>query len=315
MSDETLALQTSEEPTTASTEQSAPAPQPLRIEDIKPRMAFTGRVIRVELGGAFIDIGGLIGFLHISQIVPPDDKPVLRVADVLKENDTLTVYVSRVFPKRKRIDLTMRRPAAYGWDNLQVGMKLHNVKVVSVESFGVFVDFDGPKHALIPFNLMPKGMRPKVDDVIETAWVVEVDEPKRRIGLTMVEPPALPWERIKKGEKYPGKVVRVERNAAYVDIGAEREGVVRASSLGASFLDMRTFVTQGEEVTVKVLRADPGKRILELALEGVNPSDFALSSGPEEELSPFAVALQRAQRLKRAQEAASNAARAEESTS
>ncbi|MCS7087195.1 MAG: S1 RNA-binding domain-containing protein [Thermoflexales bacterium] len=274
----------------------------LRLEDLKPRMGFKGKVLRVELGGAFVDIGGVIGFLHISQVVTADGKPILRLADVLKEGDEVQVYVKRVNPKQKRVDLTMHQPPAYGWDNLQVGTIVHNAKVVSVESFGVFVDFDGPKHGLVPFNLMPKDFRPKVGDVLEKLWVIEVDEPKRRIGLTMIEPPALPWDRIRKGEKYTGTVKRVERTVAYVDIGAEREGVVRASSLGASYADLRAFVSQGEQVTVKVLRVDPGRKVLELALDGVDARDLVLSSGPEEELSPFAVALQRAQRLKRIQE-------------
>lgn len=266
-------------------------------------MAFTGKVTRVELGGAFVDIGiGVDGFLHISQIV--SDKPVLRVADVLHPNDEVQVYVLRVHPKNKRIDLTMHKPSAYDWSNLEVGTKLSGVRVVSIESFGVFVDFDGPKHGLIPFNLMPKGVRPKVGDRIDDVWVVEVDESKRRIGLTMIEPPALPWEKIKKGNRYVGKVTRVERNVAYVDIGAEREGLVRISSLNVAYADMHTFVTEGEEVNVRVLKVDPRKRQIDLTLEGINAEDYALSSGPDEQLSPFAAALQRAQRIKRAQMAA-----------
>jgi ribosomal protein S1 len=280
---------------------------PRSLEALRPRMGFTGTVTRVELGGVFVDIGvGVDGFLHVSQIV--SDKPILRVADLFRVGDEITVYIQRVQPERKRIDLTMHKPPAYYWDNLQIGTKLHNVRVVSVESFGVFVDFDGPKHGLIPFNLMPKGVRPKVGEQIDTVWVVEVDESKRRIGLTMIEPPALPWEKIKKGDVYTGKVTRVERNAAYVDIGAERDGVVRLSSLGVSHADMHTFVTVGEEVKVRVLKVEPNKRQLDLTLEGFNPKDYALSSGPsDEELSPFAAALQRAQRLKRAQMAMAEA--------
>ena len=280
---------------------------PRSLEALRPRMGFTGKVTRVELGGVFVDIGvGVDGFLHVSQIV--SDKPILRVADLFRVGDEITVYIQRVQPERKRIDLTMHKPPAYYWDNLQIGTKLHNVRVVSVESFGVFVDFDGPKHGLIPFNLMPKGVRPKVGEQIDTVWVVEVDESKRRIGLTMIEPPALPWEKIKKGDVYTGKVTRVERNAAFVDIGAERDGVVRLSSLGVSHADMHTFVTVGEEVKVRVLKVEPNKRQLDLTLEGFNPKDYALSSGPsDEELSPFAAALQRAQRLKRAQMAMAEA--------
>ncbi len=283
---------------------SAPAADaPLTLETLKPRQALKGKVTRVELGGAFVDVGvGVDGFIHISQL-SQGDQPVTRVADVLKAGDEIDVFVNKVNVARKRIDLTTHRPAEFGWDNLQIGEKLAGVKVVSVESFGVFVDFDGPKHGLIPFNLMPKGDRPKVGDMIDDTWVVEVDEAKRRIGLTMIEPPALPWERIRKGEKFTGTVTRVERNSAYIDIGAERDGMVRASAMNMSFVDMHALVSEGEHVTVRVTKVDPGKRQIDLALDNVNPDDYSLSSGPEEELSPFAAAFARAQRIKRAQTA------------
>ncbi len=275
----------------------------LSVETLQPRQALKGKVSRTDLGGAFIDIGiGVDGFMHISQIAN-GDQPVTRVADVLKAGDEIDVYVSRVNSKRKRVELTMHRPAAFGWDNLPLGYKLENARVVSVESFGAFVDFDGPKHGLIPFNLMPKGVRPKVGDPIEIAWVVEVDESKRRIGLTMMEPAAMPWERIKRGEMITGRVTRVERNGAWVDIGAERDGMIRASAMGMSFVDMHALVTEGEEVKVKIVKVDPGRKQIDLALDGVNPDDYSLSSGPEVEISPFAAAFQRAQRIKKAQTA------------
>lgn len=296
MSDETLEVPVAD---------SAPAADaPLTLDTLKPRQAFKGKVTRVDLGGAFVDVGvGVDGFIHISQL-SQDDQPVTRVADVLKAGDEIDVYVNKVNVARKRIDLTTHRPAEFGWDNVRIGEKLAGVKVVSVESFGVFVDFDGPKHGLIPFNLMPKGVRPKVGDAIDDTWVVEVDEAKRRIGLTMIEPAALPWERIRKGDKLTGTVTRVERNSAYIDIGAERDGMVRASAMNMSFVDMHALVSEGEQVTVRVTKVDPSKRQIDLALDNVNPDDYSLSSGPEEELSPFAAAFARAQRIKRAQTAA-----------
>jgi small subunit ribosomal protein S1 len=279
---------------------------------IKPRTQFKGKVMRTDLGGAFIDIGvGVLGHVHISQIA--SDQPVTRVADVLKVGDEVDVYIGRVNAARKRIDLTMIKPATFDWDNLSVGAKLTDVKVVAVESFGAFVDIDGPKHGLVPFNLMPRGDRPKVGDTIETVWVIEVSADKRRIGLTMVEPPALSWESIHRGDKFTGKVTRIERNGAYVDIGAEREGLIRTSSLGAGFVNMSTVVNIGEDVPVRVVKVDSQKRQIDLSLEGISTEEFSLSSGPDEVISPFAVAMQRAQKVKKAQDrmaaAAANAAK------
>lgn len=290
-------------PSAASTD--APTAPPSTLEDVKPRMTLTGKVNRVELGGVYVDIGvGVDGFVHISQLVTATSEPITRVADAFKSGDEVTVFVNRVSVQRKRIELTMRKPSTFDWSNLKIGAKLANVKVVAVESFGAFVNFDGPKDGLIPFNLMPKGMRPKIDDVIETVWVIEVNESKNRVGMTMFEPPALPWESIQRGQEFTGRVTHFERNGAYVDIGAEREGLIRPASIGAGYVDMRTVVSEGEEVTVKVIKVDPVRKTIDLTLPGVNPEEFALSSGPEETISPFAAALMRAQKIAKNQAAA-----------
>lgn len=278
---------------------------PASLEDLKPRMALSGKVSRLELGGVHIDIGvGVDGFAHISQLVGEAGASVTRVADAFKVGDTVQVFVNRVSLERKRVDLTMRKPATYDWSNLKVGSQVYNVKVVAVESFGAFVSFDGPKDGLIPFNLMPKGLRPKVGDMIEMVWVIEVNESKNRVGMTMVEPPALPWESIQRGQEYKGKVTRFERNGAYVDIGAEREGLIRPSAIGAGYVDMRSVVSEGEDVTVKVIKVDPSRKIIDLTLPGVSADEFALSSGPEETISSFAAALMRAQKVAKREAAA-----------
>ncbi len=267
------------------------------LDTLRPRMGFTGKVSRIELGGAFVNIGlDVEGFIHISHIISTIQNPVTRVSDVLKTGDEIQVYVNSVNPALKRINLTMVKPPRYDWSDLQIGMKIPEARVVALESFGAFVDIDGPKHGLIPFNLMPKGQRPKVGDVLDAVWVIEASEDKRRIGLTMIEPPALPWESIHRGDVFRGKVMRIERKGAFVDIGAEREGLLRSSAFGSGFVNVGDFVNVGEEVSVRVVKVDPPKKQIDVTMEGVDPEDYMLSSGPEEELSPMAAALQKATR-------------------
>lgn len=272
--------------------------KPASLDTIKPRQALKGKVTRVDLGGALVDIGSEVeAFIHISKILA--DGPVTRVADVLKTGDEIQVYVAAVNPTARRVDLTMVKPPTYDWPDLEIGLKIDNAKVVALESFGAFCNIDGPKHGLVPFNLMPKGKRPKVGDVLDAVWVIEASEEKRRIGLTMIEPPAMPWEKIKRGDVIKGTVTRIERKGAFIDVGAEREGLLRSSSFGSGFVNVSDFVTVGEQVSVRVVKVDAGKKLLDLAIEGVNPEDFELSSGPDEVISPMAAAFQRAQRTRR----------------
>ena len=287
-----------ESPSVTAEDTRSGQPMSLSIESLKPRQALPGKVTRVDLGGAFIDIGIEVeGFIHISQIQATG--PVTRVADVLKVGDEVQVYVVSVNAAAKRVDLTMIRPPSYGWSDLDIGLKITDARVVALESFGAFIDFDGPKHGLVPFNLMPKGKRPKVDDILEPVWVIEANEDKRRIGFTMIEPPALLWEKIKRGDVLQGTITRIERKGAFVDVGAEREGLIRSTSFGAGFVNVSDFVTVGEQVSVRVAKVDAAKKQLDLAMEGIDPQDFELSSASEEAISPMAAAFQRAQRTRR----------------
>ena len=75
----------------------------ISIDTLRPRMGFKGKVTRVDLGGAFVNIGlDVEGFIHISHIVSAVQNPVTRVADVLKIGDEIDVYVNAVNPTMKR---------------------------------------------------------------------------------------------------------------------------------------------------------------------------------------------------------------------
>ena len=151
---------------------------PMRLADIKPKMRFEGTVKKIELFGAFVDIGAeRNGLVHISQL---RQSRVNRVADVVKEGDRVTVWVKSVDPKQGLINLTMIEPPPLDWSDLQRNLKLTG-KVVHVEDFGAFVSFGGPKDGLVPAGQMAKGRRiNKPSDIVSvgdevTVWVLSVD--------------------------------------------------------------------------------------------------------------------------------------------
>lgn len=204
------------------------APAPTRLEDVRPKMCLTGTVKRIELFGAFIDVGvGRDGLVHISALRP---ERVNNVTDVVKEGDTVKVWVRKVDPANGRLD------------------------------------------------------------------------------LTMVEPLAVEWNELRPGQVYPGKVTKTEKFGAFVDIGAERPGLVHISEMASYRVeDVSEVVKAGHEVRVKVLQVDARKKQIKLSIKAVELAE--MSEAEEEDESPEAnlTAMQLA--FKRAQDAARAAAR------
>lgn len=91
-----------------------------RIE-IKPKMKFTGKVIKLNLAGAVIDLGVAKGVLHISQIPSPTPgQPIKHIREVLEEGQSLDVWVRRV--KGDRIELTLKKPLDLEWKDIKPEM-------------------------------------------------------------------------------------------------------------------------------------------------------------------------------------------------
>jgi predicted RNA-binding protein with RPS1 domain len=176
---------------------------PARLEDLKPKMELTGTVKKVELFGAFIDVGvGRDGLVHISALRP--DR-VNNVADVVKEGDTVTV------------------------------------------------------------------------------WVRKVDAVHGRLDLTMIKPLAVDWNEIQRGQRFTGKVVKLEAFGAFVDIGAERPGLVHISEVATYRVDeIRDELKENQEVTVQVLGVDPRKKQIKLSIKAVEMAEMSAETDDDD---------------------------------
>lgn len=176
-----------------------PPVTPTSIGDLETKMQLKGVVKRLELYGAFIDVGvGVDGLIHISKL---GTEHVNRVADVLSEGDEVTV------------------------------------------------------------------------------WVEKVDPSRNQLMLTMIEPLAVDWKDLKDGQVYTGTVTRLENFGAFVNIGAEREGLVHISELSHDYINNPSeVVSVGDEVQVEVLGFNRRKRRIDLSVK-------ALLEKPEQEES------------------------------
>jgi small subunit ribosomal protein S1 len=164
------------------------------LEQLQRKTHFMGTVIKTTLAGAVVDIGlGVPGVVHISQL---QAEPVNRVEDVIQPGQQVEVWVHRVVPKKKRIELTMIKPLDLEWREIAPDMVMKG-KVTRLEKFGAFVDIGAERPGLVHISEMTHEYIKAPGDVVKEGDEVEVkvlnvDKRKKQIKLSMkalVEPP------------------------------------------------------------------------------------------------------------------------------
>lgn len=161
--------------------------QKLALIDLAPKMKLEGTVTKVELFGAFVDVGAeRDGLVHISQISP---ERVNRVTDVLNEGDHVTVWVQQIDPEQGRISLTMIEPPERTMADLKQGQVLTG-KVTKLTPYGVFVNVGVGRDGLVHISEMSEERVERPSDVVKVGDEIEVrvlnvNQKTRRIELSM----------------------------------------------------------------------------------------------------------------------------------
>ena len=185
---------------------------------------------------------------------------------------------------------------------LQPKMQL-NGTITRTELYGAFVDLGLERDGLIHISRLASHRVKKVTDEVNVGdsvnvWVQNVDPDRGRIALTMVEPPDVDWSDIDIGRVYLGKVVRIERYGAFVDIGAERPGLLHVREMGDYVRNPEEIVRIGDAIDVKVLSLDRRKKQIDLSIHVETeeiPAEDEEEGNPS--LSPMEIAFLQAQAL------------------
>jgi small subunit ribosomal protein S1 len=151
----------------------------------------------------------------------------------------------------------------------EIKRKMHLTGIITKTTLaGAVVDIGLEVPGVVHISQLQQEPVNKVEDVIKVGeevdvWVRRVDPNKGRIELTMIEPLALEWREISKDMVVKGKVTRLEKFGAFVDIGAERPGLVHISEMTHDYLrSPRDVVNEGDEVEVKILAVNRRKNRL-----------------------------------------------------
>ena len=191
-------------------------------------------------------------------------------------------------------------------EDLEPKMKVAG-KVLKTSLAGAIVDVGVGVPGLIHISKIQKGSVTRVADVLKEGqdievWIQRADPENKKIELTMLEPLGMDWREIQPEMEIVGKVTRIEKYGVFVDIDAERPGLVHISEMAHGYVRTPTDIVQkGDEVSVKVLKVNRRKKQIKLsmkALEEAPLENFVIEDDEDEKkvITPtaFEAALQKA---------------------
>ncbi len=249
------------------------------LANIAEGKVMAGVVKNITDYGAFIDLGGIDGLLHVTDM---SWGRAQHPSELFKVNDDVEVIVLKFDPATERISLGYKQLHNDPWtsaaERYPVGQRL-NGKVISLTDYGAFVELEPGVEGLIHVSEMSWSKRVKhpsklltVGDTVES-MVLGVDPQARRIALGLKQVESNPWQEL--GDKYPvgsrinGTVRNLTEFGAFVEVEDGIDGLIHISDMSWSkrLKHPSEVVNKGDEVEAVVLNIDAENQRLSLGLK------------------------------------------------
>ncbi|HKC24843.1 MAG TPA: S1 RNA-binding domain-containing protein, partial [Thermoanaerobaculia bacterium] len=245
-------------------------------ELVVPGAVLTGRVRSLTEFGAFVDLGGLDGLVHVSEI---SRKRVKNPKDALAVGQEVTVKVTKVENEGKRISLSMKELEKDPWDTLPERLAAgasFTGTVARHAEFGLFVEVEPGVDGLVHVSQLPPGVTLKdpavaVGQTVQ-GWVREVERSQRRLSLTLREVAASdPWDgietRLAEGAVTSGEVENVAAFGVFVRLEAGLTGLIPNSENGLPHgTPSAKAFHAGQKIDVKVIGLDKARKRISLSV-------------------------------------------------
>ncbi len=247
-----------------------------------------GVVKNVTEFGAFIDLGGVDGLLHITDM---SWGRIAHPSEVLAIGDMIKVKVIKVDKEQERVSLGLKQLEPNPWDSIeeryQIGKRVKG-RVVSLTDYGAFIELEKGIEGLIHVSEMswtqhiqhPSEVM-KIGDIVE-AIVLDVDKDEQKISLGLRQAIPDPWKNV--GEKYPvdstveGKITNITTFGVFVELEEGVEGLLHVSDISWTkrIVHPREVFKKGQKIECKVLSIDVEKRRISLGLKQLGPDPLKI---------------------------------------
>ena len=249
------------------------------IQGLKEGMILDGVVKNITDYGAFVDLGGVDGLLHVTDIAW---RRINHPSEALTIGQAVKVQVIRFNPETQRISLGMKQLMSDPWEGVAVKYPVQGKfsgRVTNITDYGAFVELEPGVEGLVHVSEMSwtkKNVHP--GKIVATTQevdvlILDVDEPKRHISLGLKQAQGNPWEVFLEAHP-PGSTVEVEiRNITefglFVGLGPDLDGMVHMSDLSWDVPGEQAMASfhKGDTVGAKVLDVDVEKERISLGVK------------------------------------------------
>jgi small subunit ribosomal protein S1 len=256
------------------------------LANLTEGMEKVGVVKNITDYGAFIDLGGIDGLLHITDM---SWGRVSHPSELLSIGDSVKVIVLKYDKERERVSLGHKQITPDPWENVEIKYPMTGKvrgRVVSITDYGAFVELEQGVEGLVHVSEMSWTRRVRhpskfvaVGDVVE-AVVLNLDKEGRRISLGMKQVEANPWTTVE--EKYPvgmrvtGNIRNLTEFGAFVALDEGIDGLIHISDISWTqrFKHPSEILRKGQEIEAVVLSVDVEKERLSLGMKQITPDPW-----------------------------------------
>jgi len=257
------------------------------VSNLQEGQVLQGVVKNITDYGAFVDLGGVDGLLHVTDIAW---RRINHPSEALSVGQSVEVQVIRFNQETQRISLGMKQLQSDPWESAaekyQIGTKL-NGRVTNITDYGAFVELDDGVEGLVHVSEMSwtkKNVHP--GKIVSTSqqievMVLDVDMTKRRISLGLKQTTPNPWENFKQtfkiGSEIEGEVRNITEFGLFVGLNEEIDGLVHLSDISWDVPGEKALegFSKGDKVKAKILDIDMEKERISLGIKQLSDDPMA----------------------------------------
>lgn len=238
-----------------------------------------GRVKNITDFGVFIDLGGVDGLLHITDL---SWGRVNHPSEVVGVDDALTVKIIDFDQEKQRVSLGLKQLVPHPWEDVEINYPVHSTvkgKIVSMTNYGSFVELEPGVEGLIHVSEMswtrhirnPNELY-KLGDAVD-AMVLSIDSDDRKISLGVKQLQPDPWDEIEGkyviGSTHKGVINNLTQFGAFVELESGIDGLIHISDISWTNVirHPKEILEKGQEVEIKVLEISRDNRRISLGLK------------------------------------------------